>query len=494
MTDSLQTPGRKTPSLELKHRDHVDAIRQWAKNKTAGERRWSLPTKYFRRNVLEYLRFLIPKNQRVLVLGCGAGDTLAGLEPAFGLGVDLDPYSLQLARKNHPSLHFIQGDMEDIGLLQELSQPLPFDIILLEGSLGYADDIQTFLNNLQNVCHEETRVISLYYGYFWEPILRLAEKLRLRESSFKTTWLRMSDIENFMSLGGFETIKREWRILLPFQLFGLGTIVNRYLAPLPWVRRLALCHYLVARRTPDPVQPDRSVSVIIPCRNERGNIESAIERLPKLGKSTEVIFVEGHSSDGTWEEIQRVQESFQEVNISAVQQKGEGKGDAVRMGFELATGDVLMILDADLTVPPEDLEKFYEIVRSGKGEYVNGSRLIYGMEDQAMRFLNFLANHFFALVFTFLVNQRLTDTLCGTKVLSRDNYNRIEAGRNYFGTFDPFGDFDLIFGASKLNLKFVEVPVRYASRRYGSTQISRFRHGLLLLRMVFFAYRKLKAI
>tara|TARA_Y100001934_G_C12215495_1_gene708189 strand:- start:520 stop:1149 length:630 start_codon:yes stop_codon:yes gene_type:complete len=208
----------------------------------------------------------------------------------------------------------------------------------------------------------------------------------------------------------------------------------------------------------------------------------------------EVIFVEGHSADGTWEEIQRVQEAFPEVNISAVQQKGEGKGDAVRMGFEFATGDVLMILDADLTVPPEDLEKFYEIVRSGKGEYVNGSRLIYGMEDQAMRFLNFLANHFFALVFTFLVNQRLTDTLCGTKVLSRHNYNRIEAGRNYFGTFDPFGDFDLIFGASKLNLKFVEVPVRYASRRYGSTQISRFRHGLLLLRMVLFAYRKLKAI
>ena len=494
MTDSHQALGREKPSLNLKHRDHVNAIRQWAKNRTAGQRRWLFPTEYFRRSALDYLRFLIPKNQRVLVLGCGTGDTLASLEPAFGMGVDLDPYSLQLARTNHPSLHFIEGDIEDIGVLEKIAHSLPFDIILLEGSLGYIDDIQAFLIKLQNVCSEETRVVSLYYGYLWEPILRLAEKLRLRESSFKTTWLRMSDVENFMNLGGFETIKREWRILLPFQLFGLGTIINRYLAPLPWVRRLALCHYLVARRTPDPVQPDRSVSVIIPCRNERGNIESAIERLPELGKWMEVIFVEGHSVDGTWEEIQRVQEAFPEVNISAVQQKGEGKGDAVRMGFELSTGDVLMILDADLTVPPEDLEKFYEIVRSGKGEYVNGSRLIYGMEDQAMRFLNFLANHFFALVFTFLVNQRLTDTLCGTKVLSRDNYNRIEAGRNYFGTFDPFGDFDLIFGASKLNLKFVEVPVRYASRRYGSTQISRFRHGLLLLRMVFFAYRKLKAI
>jgi len=410
------------------------------------------------------------------------------------MGIDLDSSSLQLARTNHPYLHFIEGDIEDIRVLEKLSHVPPFDIVLLEGSLGYIDDIQAFLIKLKNVCSEETRVVSVYYGYLWEPILRLAEKLRLRKTSFQTTWLRMSDVQNFMSLGGFETIKTEWRMLLPFHLFGLGTVVNRYLAPLPWVRRLALCHYLVARKNPDLVRPDQSVSVIIPCRNERGNIESAIERMPKLGKSTEVIFVEGHSSDGTWEEIQRVQEAFPEVNILAVQQKGEGKGDAVRMGFKLSTGDVLMILDADLTVPPEDLEKFYEIVRSGKGEYVNGSRLIYGMEDQAMRFLNFLANHFFALVFTFLINQRLTDTLCGTKVLSRDNYNRIEAGRNYFGTFDPFGDFDLIFGASKLNLKFVEVPVRYASRRYGSTQISRFRHGLLLLRMVLFAYRKLKAI
>ena len=494
MKDSLQISGYDKLSLRRKHLEHVDAIRQWTKKKTVTKPRWPLPTKYFRNSALDYLRFLIPKDQRILALGCGTGDTLASLEPAFGLGVDLDPSSLQLARANHPSLDFIEGDMEDIVLLQKISQSQPFDIILLEGSLGYADDIQAFLNNLRNVCNEETRVISLYYGYLWEPILRLAEKLGLRQCSFKTTWLRMSDVENFMSLGGFETIKREWRILLPFNLFGLGTVVNRFLAPLPWVRRLALCHYLVARKNPDQVRPDRSVSVIIPCRNERGNIELAIKRMPKLGKSMEVIFVEGHSSDGTWEEIQRVQEAFPEVDISAVQQNGEGKGDAVRMGFQLSKGDVLMILDADLTVPPEDLEKFYEIVRSGKGEYVNGSRLIYGMEDQAMRFLNFLANHFFALVFTFLINQRLTDTLCGTKVLSRDNYNKIEAGRNYFGTFDPFGDFDLIFGASKLNLKFVEVPVRYASRRYGSTQISRFRHGLLLLRMVFFAYRKLKAI
>ena len=485
-------PAKST--LRRGHNDHVDAVREWARTKVKQPLRWPLPTKYFRKTSLDYLKFLVPTNQRVLALGCGTGETLASLEPSFGIGVDLDTFSLQLARSNYPWLHFLEGDMEEIGLLEQISRSGPFDIVLLEGSLGYVEDIQEFLIHLNKVCNDETRVVSLYYGYYWEPILRLAERLRLREHSFDTTWLRMSDVENFMDLGGFETIKREWRVLFPFRVFGLGNIVNRYLAPLPWIRRLGLCHYLVARKIPENSRADSSVSVIIPCRNERENIERVIERMPKLGLWMELIFVEGHSTDGTWEEIQKVQKAYPEMNISALQQTGEGKGDAVRMGFDNAKGDILMILDADLTVPPEDLDKFFEVVRSGKGECVNGSRLVYGMENQAMRFLNFVANHFFALVFTFLVNQRLTDTLCGTKVLSRKDYHRIREGRLYFGDFDPFGDFDLIFGASKLNLKIVEVPVRYVSRRYGSTQISRFRHGYLLIRMVLFAYRKLKAI
>jgi len=239
---------------------------------------------------------------------------------------------------------------------------------------------------------------------------------------------------------------------------------------------------------------DETVTVVIPCRNEKGNVEAAILRLPELSRQMEIIFVEGHSSDGTWEEIERVRTTYSCLDIKALRQTGEGKGDAVRTAFEVAKGDILIILDADLTVPPEDLPKFVEVISSGQGEYVNGSRLIYGMEEQAMRFLNLLANHLFALVFTFLLNQKITDTLCGTKALSRKNYRKISENREYFGDFDPFGDFDLIFGASKLNLKIVEVPVRYASRRYGSTQISRFKHGTLLFRMVLFAFKKLKAI
>jgi glycosyltransferase involved in cell wall biosynthesis len=180
--------------------------------------------------------------------------------------------------------------------------------------------------------------------------------------------------------------------------------------------------------------------------------------------------------------------------IKGMQQPGKGKADAVFTAFDAATGDVLMILDADLTVPPEQLTAFWQAIRSGKGEFVNGSRLVYRMEDEAMRSLNLIANKLFSIIFTWLLSQRFTDTLCGTKVLRRTDYIRLKAGRAYFGNFDPFGDFDLIFGASKLNLKVVEIPIRYANRTYGETQISRFRHGFMLLRMVLFAFRRIKAL
>ena len=324
--------------------------------------------------------------------------------------------------------------------------------------------------------------------------MRLSEKCGLREPSFNTTWLRMVDVEKFFDLAGFDSIKKEWRLLCPFDLFGIGRLINRFIAPLPLVRKLCLRHYLVARLASQVAETDLTVTVVIPCRNEKGNIEPAVTRLPALGSEMEIIFVEGHSTDGTWEEVERVKRLYSDSDIQSIRQPGEGKGDAVRAAFEQAKGDVLMILDADLTVPPEDMPKFFEAIATGRGEFINGSRLIYGMEDQAMRFLNYLANHVFASIFTYLLNQKLTDTLCGTKVLRRVDYERIAANRKYYGDFDPFGDFDLIFGANKLNLKIVEVPIRYATREYGTTQISRFRHGLLLLKMVVFAYTKHKSI
>jgi glycosyltransferase involved in cell wall biosynthesis len=235
-----------------------------------------------------------------------------------------------------------------------------------------------------------------------------------------------------------------------------------------------------------------SVTIVVPARNERGNIENAIKRTPAFGTHQEFIFIEGNSSDNTYEEILRVQAAYPDKDIKAMRQTGKGKGNAVREAFDAATGDILMILDADLTVPPEELPKFYDALRYNKGEFINGCRLVYPMEKNAMRFLNLLGNKFFGWFFSYLLGQRLKDTLCGTKVLYKKDYQTIVDNRSYFGNFDPFGDFDLLFGAAKQNLKITEVIIRYKDREYGSTQISRFRHGVLLFEMSFFAARKIK--
>jgi glycosyltransferase involved in cell wall biosynthesis len=298
-------------------------------------------------------------------------------------------------------------------------------------------------------------------------------------------------------LEGFEIIKRGHRFLFPKFFPLISWFFNKYIAHLPLFNQLCISGYIIARpavfSTMD--NKDYSVSVIVPARNEAGNIENAVKRTPRLGKHTEIIFVEGHSTDDTLAEIKRVYEKYKdEWDIKYTVQDGKGKGDAVRKGFAMAKGDFLMILDGDLTVPPEDLPKFYNAIATGKGEYINGCRLVYPMEKQAMRMLNVLGNKFFSIMFTWLLSQPLKDTLCGTKVISKENWEKIIANRSYFGEFDPFGDFDLIFGASKLNLKIIEVPIRYRAREYGKTNISRFRHGWLLLKMVFFAMNKIKFV
>jgi glycosyltransferase involved in cell wall biosynthesis len=325
--------------------------------------------------------------------------------------------------------------------------------------------------------------------------LKLAELLKLKSRQSEVNYIATADFLNVMDLADFEVINREQRQLLPLRLFGIGPLINKYIAPLPGVRSLCLRTYLVGR--PLKSFPDRklSASILIPCRNERGNVENAIKRMPRFGSAQEILFVEGNSSDGTFEECERVRDAYKGVwDITVLKQDGKGKGDAVRKGFAAAKHDVLMILDADLTMPPEALPKYHAVIESGKADFVNGTRLVYPMEHEAMRPLNFIANRIFAYLFSYLVNTRLTDTLCGTKVLLRKDYEVLARERDYFGNFDPFGDFDLIFGAAKQNLKIVETPIQYKARTFGETQISRFRDGWLLLRMVWFAYRKLKAI
>jgi glycosyltransferase involved in cell wall biosynthesis len=316
--------------------------------------------------------------------------------------------------------------------------------------------------------------------------------LNLATPTLHQNWLTVEDVTNLLILTDFEVIKHWPEVIWPVSTPLLADLSNRFLARLWPFRYLALSNFIVARPKPRPRPSTPSVSVVVAARNESGNVPAIFSRLPKLGMWTELIFVEGHSKDNTYESIQKAIIEHPEQHCQLLKQSGVGKGNAVREGFENANGDVLMILDADLTVPPEDLPRFYEALCSGKGEFINGVRLVYPMEKQAMRFANLLGNKFFGLAFSWLLNQSIKDSLCGTKVLWRSDYQLISANRAYFGNFDPFGDFDLLFGAAKLNLKIIDLPVRYRERQYGSTQIQRWRHGWLLLKMVVFAARRLK--
>ena len=449
---------------------------------------WQRKGSYYYQDQQRYYRFLIPEGLRVLEVGCGLGDLLAAVKPARGLGIDLSEAMVAAAARRHPSLEFCVGDVETLDVSET------FDVIILADVLGHCLDVESMFKRLRSVCTPKTRIVISYYNFLWEPVVRFAETCGLKMPQQEQSWLSPEDIDNLLHLADFEVVKVEQRLLLPKYVPLLSALLNGFLAFLPGLNRLCLSQYVVARMR-GPRQADGySTTVVIPCRNERGNIESAIRRIPSFGRHQEIIFVDGHSTDGTPDEITRVMELFPDHDIKLLVQDGKGKGDAVRKGFAQATGDILMILDADLTMPPEDLPKFYDALACGKGEFINGCRLVYPLESEAMRFLNLLGNKFFSMAFSWLLNQRIKDTLCGTKVLFRTDYERIAKNRGYFGDFDPFGDFDLLFGASKLNLKMIEVPIRYQDRTYGTTNIRRFAHGWLLLKMTIYGFFRLKAV
>jgi SAM-dependent methyltransferase len=466
-------------------------IRQLADASAPERRKWLSRGAFFHAEDMRYLKFLIPEGARVLELGCGTGDLLAALKPSFGVGVDFSAGMIGEARKAHPDLTFLVGDIEDAHFVRSL--PGPFDFIVIIDALGALDDCQAMFASLHDLCTRETRLVVGYFSHLWYPALKMAEATGMKMPQPPQNVLSPTDVRALAALGDFDTVKNETRVLLPVRLLGIGRLINRFVAPLPLIRQLCLRHFTVSRSLRRLAEVS-SATVVIPARNERGNIEAAVKRIPRFAESLEIIFIEGHSEDGTWEEIERVVAAYPGRNIKAMRQQGAGKGDAVFAGFDAARGDVLIILDADLTTPPEQLPKFWDAIRSGRAEFVNGSRLVYPMEQEAMRFLNLVANKAFSVLFTWLLSQRFTDTLCGTKALRRSDYIRIKAARSYFGAFDPFGDFELIFGASKLGLKAAEIPIRYASRTYGETQISRFRHGFMLLRMVLFAFMRIKAM
>ena len=452
----------------------------------------ALASGYYHARLIGVYRFLIPEGLRVLELGCGEGDLLAAVNPKYGVGVDFSHETLESARARHPNLDFVLMDVHDLSLNET------FDVVIVSDLANDVWDVQTLLANVANVCHPGTRVVLNLFNRLWQLPVGLARSAGLAQPMLKQNWLSLQDIRNLLRLSGFDVISSWGEILWPLRTPLVDTLCNRFLVKIWPFNHLALTHFVVARRDPQrdrpAIGPDSSVSVVVPARNEAGHIEDILERVPKMGTRTEILFVEGNSTDDTLAVIKEAVEKRGDPDIRYYQQPGVGKGDAVRWGYQHATGDILMILDADMTVAPEDLPRFFQVISDGSGEFINGVRLVYPMENQAMQFLNYLGNKMFGMAFSWLLRQPVKDTLCGTKVISRSHYDQIAANRDYFGDFDPFGDFDLLFGAAKSNLKIVDIPIRYRQRQYGSTNINRWRHGVLLLRMAAFAARKLRFV
>lgn len=456
----------------------------WSAIASSTSRSWGA---YYHRRLQITYRQLVPVGATVLELGCGGGDLLAALEPAVGVGVDFCPEALATARAAHPSLIFMHADAHHLAL-----EARTFDYIILSDLVNDLWDVQAMLVGLQAYCAPHTRLILNCHRHLWNIPLRIAQAVGIATPNLPQNWLTRHDLINLLEITGFQCLRGWNEIILPVAMPLGADFANRYLAKIWPFYALGLANFMVARPLQKPLCANPTVSVIVAARNESGHIEELLARIPEMGGGTEIIFVEGNSTDDTFATIQRCIAAHPERRCQLLKQTGKGKGDAVRLGFDQASGDILMILDADITVPPEDLPRFYALLADGAAEFVNGVRLVYPMADDAMRFLNLLGNKFFSWAFSWLLGQPIRDTLCGTKVLWRNGYQRIAEQRAYFGEFDPFGDFDLLFGAARLNLKILEVPIRYRARRYGETNISRWRHGWLLLKMVVFAARRIK--
>ncbi|MDI6751407.1 MAG: glycosyltransferase [bacterium] len=449
---------------------------------------WKKKNSYYYSELERFLRFVIPPEASVLEIGCGTGDFIGHIKPRRGVGMDFSKGMIEIAKEKYPEYTFLVDDIEDLHLSEK------FDYVIMSDLVGHLTDVWQAFRCLQRVTKEETRVVITQFNYLWEPLFRLGEKMKLKMPQHYQNWLSSEDIENLLNLNGYEVVQKGMRLFFPKKIPLFSDLLNRFVAKLPIVKNLCMVEYIVAKEKPKGEIKEYSCSVIIPCKDEVGNIEGCVERTEDMGSHTELIFIDGNSTDGTVEKIEEMIKKHKgKKDIKLIHQgKGKGKGDAMKKGFAEAKGDILIILDADLTVPPEDLPKFYLAIAEGRGEFINGTRLVYPMEKQAMRTLNLIANKIFGIIFTWLLEQRIKDTLCGTKALFRRDYERIAQNRSFFGDFDPFGDFDILFGSSKLNLKIVEIPIRYRERTYGDIKIQRFKHGLLLLKMTFVAFRRLK--
>ena len=479
----------KTPDAILPHyRSYTSQRKSYWNLENESDNKWRCFRSYYRKRLIDIYKFTIPEGSRVLEVGCGEGDLLSAVSPSYGVGLDISIVSINKARLKHPHFDFHEMDAQQI----EISST--FDYIIFSDLLNELWDVQSFVSSLKKLCHSQTRIVFNLHSNLWQHPRRLASFLGLARSQLVQNWLTPEDIEGLFFLADFELVRCSNEIIWPIRTPIIDSFLNKIVVKFWPFNYFGITNFFVARPLGNMIQAPPVVSVIVPARGESGNISAIFDRIPEMGAGTEIIFVEGGSNDDTYQKIELEMKERNRPMTKLLKQLGKGKNDAVSLGFANATGELLMILDADMTVAPEDLILFYDAWISGKGDFINGSRMVYPMEDKAMRFLNMVGNKLFSFAFSFLLGQKVKDTACGTKVLSKKHYIPIDKNRAYFGNFDRFGDWDLLFGASRFNLKIIDLPIRYYERKYGVTKMQRWRIGVLLVRMVTLGLFRLKFV
>jgi SAM-dependent methyltransferase len=454
---------------------------------------WINRNRYYYELLDRLLRFLVEPQKRVLSVRCGTGNLLTVVQPVKGKGIDICPEIVEIAQQRNRSFEFAVAFPDKEEFRRAFGPEEKFDYILFN-DIGDTVDILQALRNLKPLCQRHTRVLVITYNRLWEPLVAFAEWIGMKVPRTEQNWLSTLDIANLLHLAGFEALETHRVVILPKYVPLVSAFLNRFCARLPLLKRLCMTQVVVGRLVPPPVPKEElSVSVIVPCKDEMGNVEDAAQRIPDLGRQTEIIFCDDQSTDGTAEEVLRVQSLYLDKDIRLERGPGVCKSRNVWTGFDAATGDILMILDADLTTIPEELPYFVDVIASGLAEFVNGSRLVYPVPKGAMTTANMLGNKFFSVAFTYLLGQHVKDTLCGTKVFWRSDWERIKPMLGSWGIEDRWGDYELLFGAAKLNLKILDLPVHYQERIYGSTKMTKvFRNGLVMLRMCWHGFLKLK--
>lgn len=426
---------------------------------------------YYHYQINSFIASVITPKSSVLEIGSATGALVSALANVQYLGIDFSPKMVEAAAGKFPGVKFLCSGLS--GLREEKK----YDFCVMSNLLDYLPDIWTELELLKKFMHQDSKLIITTSNPLWEPVLRMAAQFRLKTPDGPRNFITNNDIMNFLQLLDYEVIEYGYRIFLPKGIPAVSAVINKIIPLIPGFRNLCAMQFIIARVKPEKTMRKRlSCSVIIPCHNEADTIENCLSRVPAIGSSTEVIVVDDGSSDATALKVRGFTSTHTKVRLISYP-KNKGKGFAVKTGFDAATGDVLMILDADMAVEPEELPRFFELLEDGRAEFVNGTRMIYPRENESMKLLNFIGNKFFGIILSLIMGQRNTDTLCGTKALRKKHYLNMKLGDC------PWGDFDLLFGAAKLRLKMVELPVHYKKRFAGQSKMKPFKHGWQLLKM-----------